>query len=404
MTWRAVLAAAVVGITGATASAEALGPTAVEAYFERRSYAPGATARLTIARPTGPLGIDVLQVGAAFAPGADEPLGEVVHTALIAVPRRARRVLLRVGEWPSGLYVARIRGAGGVRYAPFVVRSRRAGEHRVAVVLPTNTWQAYNFRDVDGDGRGDTWYADSWRTTGVNLSRAFLGSGLPPKFRAYDLGFLRWLGLTQKEADFLADDDLERIGAGRLARSYDLIVFPGHEEYVTTRAYEAVERFRNRGGNLAFLSANNLYYRVVRRGNTIVRAGRWRDVGRPEAHVVGVQYIAWNERRYRNRPYRVVSVRTAPWLFRGTGLRYGSRFGVYGIEIDSRTAASPPDTRVLARIPHAFGRGRSAEMTYYETPRGAKVFAAGVLNFGGSALWPTTWQLLENLWERLSKP
>jgi hypothetical protein len=43
---------------------------------------------------------------------------------------------------------------------------------------------------------------------------------------------------------------------------------------------------------------------------------------------------------------------------------------------------------VLARIPDAFGPGKSAEMTYYETRRGAKVFAAGVMNFGGSALWP----------------
>ena len=30
--------------------------------------------------------------------------------------------------------------------------STAAGRHRVAVVLPTNTWQAYNRRDVDGDG------------------------------------------------------------------------------------------------------------------------------------------------------------------------------------------------------------------------------------------------------------
>ena len=35
----------------------------------------------------------------------------------------------------------------------------RLGEHRVAVVMPTLTWQAYNLRDVDGDGKGDSWYA-----------------------------------------------------------------------------------------------------------------------------------------------------------------------------------------------------------------------------------------------------
>ena len=48
---------------------------------------------------------------------------------------------------------------GRVGFAPFVVRPRSLGEHRVAVVLPTLTWQAYNLRDDDGDGKGDSWYA-----------------------------------------------------------------------------------------------------------------------------------------------------------------------------------------------------------------------------------------------------
>ena len=43
-------------------------------------------------------------------------------------------------------------------------------------------------------------------------------------------------------------------------------------------------------------------------------------------------------------------------------------------------------------------------MTYYETPAGAKVFAAGALDFGGSATtWPVR-RLLENLWGRLGQP
>ena len=38
--------------------------------------------------------------------------------------------------------------------------------------------------------------------------------------------------------------------------------------------------------------------------------------------------------------------------------------------------------------------GVSAEMTYYETDAGAKVFAAGVLNFGGTSLVPVVRQML----------
>jgi hypothetical protein len=315
-----------------------------------------------------------------------------------------RRISVPVGDWASGLYVARVEGPVGVGRAPFVVRPKRLGEHRVAVVLPTNTWQAYNRRDADGNGFGDTWYADP-RVPSVDLTRPYLDGGVPPKFRGYDRGFLRWLALRDHEVDVFADDDLERVATGdRLARLYDLIVFPGHEEYVTTHAYDVVERFRNLGGNLMFLSANNFFYRVERRGTQLYRTGRWRDVGRPESALIGVQYVDWNQNRYPNLPYVVTGAARASWFFRGTGLRNGDRFGKYGIEIDARTSRSPRGIEVLARIANAFGPGKSAEMTYYETARGAKVFAAGVINFGGSALWPHSSRMLDNLWRRLSAP
>ena len=71
-------------------------------------------------------------------------------------PARVR--LVRAGAWPSGLYFLRLTAADGrVGYAPFIVRPRVLGAQRVAVVLSTNTWQAYNFRDEDGDGWGDSW-------------------------------------------------------------------------------------------------------------------------------------------------------------------------------------------------------------------------------------------------------
>jgi len=57
---------------------------------------------------------------------------------------------------------------------------------------------------------------------------------------------------------------------------------------------------------------------------------------------------------------------------------------------------------VLARIPDLFGPGKSAEMTYYEHPSGARVFSAGALNFGGQMLlWPEVTRLVENVWAHL---
>jgi hypothetical protein len=43
-------------------------------------------------------------------------------------------------------------------------------------------------------------------------------------------------------------------------------------------------------------------------------------------------------------------------------------------------------------------------MTYYETPAGAKVFAAGTLNFAASIEQPEVSRLVANVWERLARP
>ena len=138
-------------------------------------------------------------------------------------------------------------------------------------------------------------------------------------------------------ADFYSDEDLDAFPDGRhLASSYNLIVFAGHEEYVTQHTYSIVARYRYLGGNLAFLSANNFFARVRIESGRMTCIGHFRDFGKPEAQLVGAQYVGWYRRRYRNRPYIVRSVSAAPWLFDGTGLRVGDTFGFsYGVEIDA---------------------------------------------------------------------
>ena len=118
------------------------------------------------------------------------------------------------------------RQGGRIGYAPFVVPPRRLGEHRVAVVLPTRTWQAYNFRDADGDGTGTpgTRPEDDARP---RLDRPFLNRGVPPHFRGYDLPFLRWLSRPGKEVDYLSQADSTRCPTRRrCARAYDLHRLP----------------------------------------------------------------------------------------------------------------------------------------------------------------------------------
>src|SRR6476659_9017528 len=366
----------------------------ISASFERRSYRPGEVARLRI-RTAGPaMTLRLFRCGppAARSGRSDTMTGVPVTDA---IEPAGHLVSVPIGDWASGLYFARLDGSGGgVGFAPFVVRPRRLGTSRVAVVLPTNTWQAYNFRDDNGDGIGDTWYADP-RIHSVDLTRPFLNRCVPPHVRGYDEGFLWWLALHAKRVDMLADDDLARFrDGGQLLRRYDLVIFPGHDEYVTAHAYDVVQGYRDRGGNLLFLSANNFYYRVERRGSRLYKVGRWSALGRDGEELTGEVYVGWSKGRYPNRPFVVSGAAAAPWLFEGTGLRNGRRFGGFGIEINQRGPRAPRGLVVLARIADALGPGRSAEMTYYTTPAGSKVFSAGVMNFGGAALWPVVSRLL----------
>ncbi len=382
----------------------------IQTGFLSRSYPVGGTASLTIATDAGrvrlqlfsladipnPTVRDLRRSGIAVAPAVRLDWGR----------RRSAPHVVEIslaGAASSGLYVLRVTaGDGRVGYTPLILRPRKLGEHRVAVVLSTNTWQAYNFFDGNGDGWGDSWYV-SGTTRAVDLRRPYLDFGIPFRFRDWDLSFVSWLKRTGKAVDYLSDDDLQRVRTGdELRRAYDLVVFPGHEEYATAHAYAVVKRYRDLGGRLMFLSANNFLWKVERGGQLLRRVQLWRRLGRPEAGLVGVQWSAGNSGA-RQAPYVVQGAAATPWAFAGTGLRNGSSFGRYGIEIDTRSGTSPAGTLLLARIPNLIG-AHDAEMTYYETPRGARVFAAGVVNFAASITDPTVSRLVDNVWSRLAAP
>jgi hypothetical protein len=262
---------------------------------------------------------------------------------------RLGSISVDVGDWRSGFYYVQLSDeTGRVGYAPLVVRPNWIGLHRVAVLLPTNTWAAYNFDDVDGNGWGDTWYA-GWVVMRTRLGRHYQGWGMPPTFRRYDLPFLRWLLHTDREVDYVTDTDLDEVGsARRLRAAYDLIVFEGHTEYVSTHEHELIRRYRDLGGNIAYLSADNLYWQVSVRGRTLERRRPWRALNESESELVDVQWL--EVYGHRAGPYVARRVEAAPWLFKGTGIRNGTRFLRGGFEIDATTSRSPRGTVVLPRF------------------------------------------------------
>jgi hypothetical protein len=381
----------------------------IEAGFLGRSYPVGGEATASIATDARRIRLQLFSFASVPRPTVrDLRTGGVAVAPAVRLDWRRRASAPQVvqishaGVAESGLYFLRATASDGrVAYAPLILRPRTLGEHRVAVVLSTNTWQAYNFLDANGDGWGDSWYVGG-ATRAVDLRRPYLDFGVPFRFRDWDLSFISWLRSTGKQVDYLSDDDLARVRTGdALRRAYDLVVFPGHEEYVSGHVYDVVTRYRDLGGNLMFLSANNFFWKVVRQGSLLRRVQMWRKLGRPEAALVGVQWVASNYGATQG-PYTVQGAAVAPWAFAGTGLRNGSSFGRYGIEVDARAPSSPAGIRVLARGERLIG-AHDAEMTYYETAAGARVFAAGAVNFAASINDPAVSRLIENVWARLAR-
>ena len=178
---------------------------------------------------------------------------------------------------------------------------------------------------------------------------------------------------------------------------YRAVVLTSHPEYWTNEMRLALEAYLKRGGSVVYLGGNGIYERVSLRDGRM-EGYNHRQVHEqdgllggffylnewPQSQILGVQY---DSRGFgESEPYVVEDARS--WVFAGTGVRPGDRFGrgtmgieqigAAGHETDKMNAASPPGTMLLAR-----GDGRSgAHMTLYEHPAGGFVFAAGSIAFG----------------------
>ena len=170
----------------------------VEAAFEKRSYAPGQPARLSVTADAKEITVQFLACGmeAESTERPDEMSGQPVGAPRSYNWARKRSaphtIVVTPGQWVSGVYAAKLTTDDGrVGFAPLIIRPAVPGTVRQAVVMPTNTWQAYNFEDADGDGWGDTWYAGG--SPPVRLNRPYRQRGTPPWFGRRDAPFLKFL-------------------------------------------------------------------------------------------------------------------------------------------------------------------------------------------------------------------
>jgi hypothetical protein len=315
-------------------------------------------------------------------------------------------------DWPEGSYLLRMDSAAGdQRYVPITVRSasvtgKTVIKNCVATWQAYNAWGGYDLYHGPG-GAGD--YAN--RSLAVSLDRPYDASGAY-MFLWHERKFIELAERTGLPLGYTTSMDLD--GQQQLDGASALFSL-GHDEYWSPPERARVTAARNAGTNIGFLGAN-CCFRRTRLDSTRLGARRlivcyktsyqqdpmygkhnalvtsdWRDAPHPdpESSLIGTLY--------ESNPVDAAYVVATPdaWMFKGTGVRKGSRFtGLVGIEYDRVNPDSPIERpiQILSHSPLTCrGVNSYSDSAYYTHHGGAGVFSAGtmrwVYSMGGTRLF-----------------
>jgi hypothetical protein len=317
-------------------------------------------------------------------------------------------------DWPSGVYLARVELADGTaRFAPFVVRDRRAVD--VLAIVPTNTDEAYN------TWGGESLYMDSryGLASGhgyeVSFDRPFEAGGQGGYFLYSAMPTVEYLEANGYDVSYAVDRDVH-VDSSLLPRAR-LVMVLAHDEYWSRTMRDHYEAARAAGVSLAFLGANIGFWQVRfapaddgtpdRRmigykeaasldplsgsdNADVTAAFRSTTLKRPENALLGVMSGDWH---FADFPWRVSNA--SHWLYAGLGLHDGDRIpGLVGLESDftQDNGATPAGIAVVAQSPTISGdyetTNDQAQATVYEPTASSFVFAAASIRLPATLSGP----------------
>jgi hypothetical protein len=384
----------------------------IDGYASRMSVYPGEKLVLCVSTTARKFSVRVYRQGERFDAMPHGAFGSFQGVA--SPPKPAGEAFdwepyeMRIPrDWPPGCYVAILveeseRGTrvafpdesnpdGRDSRALFVVRADpRAGPAPILYKLPTFTYHAYNvpdraYGDEERARRGDGTDAQTFYTGTdvVSLERNGCGTGGTPwdmyhapdvydaatprhSFAHWDAKFVAWLERNGYAVEFCTDFDLHERPVDALLR-HKLVICAGHDEYWSDDMRWHLDRFVDRGGNVAFFGGNLLWWRVrvFDENRSIERVGHFFDHSEPgtgktydEAMLTGVTFAHGGGHWVGPRSATGFTVRDPEhWAFAGTGLTHGETFGarqrLVGYETDglpfSWTALAYDDSVVFDR-------------------------------------------------------
>ncbi len=437
----------------------------IEGYAGRLSYAPGDEAEFHVSCAAPSYRAEIARLGAERKvvwskdglPGTQHPIPEDASSHgcrwpvsfAVKVPQ----------EWQSGYYAARLTANGKSSELFFVVRTAEPSKDtKILLQLSTNTYNAYC------NWGGYSLYAFNGRNQ-VQGRRVSFERPIAGDFARWELPFVQWAERAGYGLDYCVNEDLEF--HPEILRLYKLVLSVGHDEYWSAPMRDNLEKFIEKGGNVAFFSGNVCCWQVraeddgralmcwkqsvredpyFKRDDHSLLSTLWSHhlVKRPENLLTGVGFLHggyhMSHGQYMNGPGSYTVHRPDHWLFEGTNLKRGDAFGagdapgggrykVVGYECDgceltwndghpspTYRDGTPKTFEVLATAParwhpddcewyDKWEKGREGHAVFGVYTRGGTVVTVGSTDgsHGLRGQDPAVMRITKNVLDRLSK-
>ncbi|HRF01359.1 MAG TPA: hypothetical protein PLI18_12625 [Pirellulaceae bacterium] len=358
----------------------------IEGYCSKQSVAAGERLEVKVSTdPPVPYRVEIFRMGYYGGRGArqvdslgpfqgkTQPVPESDETRLHECRWETSFELTIPDTWLSGVYLGRLtteptdERAYWQSYVVFIVKDDRPAD--ILFQCSDNTWQAYN-RWPDDDsvythprgGQGpwarvsfDRPYGREAQHDGVVDDPLTFGSG---EFLPLEFPLAYWLEEQGYDVTYCSNSDLLDPARGLKCQVFISI---GHDEYWDLRQFHSVERLRDEGVDLLFLSGNSICWvsplspswdgrenRIFFRGGPYgaeneYAVGRERDHG-PFPHRGPDEGLLMGGRNVEpvNGGGDWICTASEHWIFEGTGLRAGEGIpGLIGWEYHGQPADLP---------------------------------------------------------------
>ena len=418
----------------------------IEGYCSRQSVKAGEVLDFYVsAKPAAKFKIEIFRTGYYGGKGArlitelgpfeakEQPTPPVGEKRLRECQWEKSASLTIPSDWVSGVYLGRLTTLPGVRssgfspsgetttperaearttsdepywqsYVVFIVTDDRPAD--ILLQCSDNTWQAYNKWPDDYSLYTDP-KGNQGSTADVSFDRPYakyaqiyenpqsVGSGEWLCFE-FPMGF--WLEQQGYDVSYCSNVDMITPDHGLKCKAF---ISVGHDEYWDIRQYQSVEKMRDAGVNLLFLSGNSVCWVTPFSPNA--QGAPNRRIFRGGPYGGDYKYAVDREKDYGPYPHRgpdegyLMGVRnidpvngggdwvcTKPehWIFEGTGMKKGDTIpGMIGWEYHGDAPRDLPGLEIVAGGT-AFQGGRNPqqwEAVIFDGPKGNFIFNASTI-------------------------